>query len=67
MSGGSVEVGGDLGVYRVPLDEAVRAALAGEIENAVAVAGLLAAARARDQGWAPLRRADVPWPARPGR
>jgi ADP-ribose pyrophosphatase len=55
----------DLSVQRVPLDEAVAAALAGEIENAVAVAGVLAAARARDAGWAPLRPADTPWPARP--
>jgi ADP-ribose pyrophosphatase len=56
----------DLGVHRVPLDEAVAAALAGRIENGVAVAGLLAAARARAAGWAPLRPADAPWPARPG-
>lgn len=55
----------DLGVHRVDLDDAVRAALAGRIENGVAVAGLLAAARARDAGWAPLRPADAPWTARP--
>ncbi len=56
----------DLGAHRVPLDEAVAAAMAGEIENAAAVAGLLAAAHARDAGWAPLRPADAPWPGRPG-
>jgi ADP-ribose pyrophosphatase len=55
----------DLEAYRVPLDDAVADTLAGRIENAVAVAGLLAAARARDAGWAPLRPADAPWPARP--
>jgi ADP-ribose pyrophosphatase len=55
----------DLGVHRLPLDEAVAAALGGEIENGVAVAGLLATARARDAGWTPLRPAAAPWPARP--
>jgi 8-oxo-dGTP pyrophosphatase MutT (NUDIX family) len=56
----------DLGAHRVPLDEAVAAALAGRIENGVTVAGLLAAAHARDAGWAPLRPAGASWPARPG-
>lgn len=40
----------DLQVVRVDLDEAVRMVLAGEITNASCVAGLLAAARARDTG-----------------
>lgn len=56
----------DLGVHRVPLDEAVAAVFTGEVQNALAVAGLLAAAYARDRDWAPLRPADTPWPARPG-
>ena len=56
----------DLGVHRVPLDEAVAAVFTGGIENSLAVAGLLAAAYARDHGWATLRPADVDWPARPG-
>lgn len=56
----------DLGVHRVPLDEAVAAVFTGGIQNALAVSGLLAAAYARDHDWAPLRPADVPWPARPG-
>ena len=56
----------DLHVHRVALDDAVRGVLAGEIENGIAVAGLLAAARARDAGWSPLRPSDAPWPARPG-
>jgi ADP-ribose pyrophosphatase len=34
----------------------------GEITNAAAVAGLLAAARARDGGWAALRPADSALP-----
>jgi ADP-ribose pyrophosphatase len=45
----------DLLVKRVDLDEAVAMVLGGEITNAGAVAGLLAAARARDAAWAPLR------------
>ena len=51
-------------VRRVELDEAVRMALAGEITNAAAVAGVLAAARARDLGWDTLRPADAPLPGR---
>jgi 8-oxo-dGDP phosphatase len=57
----------DLGAHRVPLDDAVRAVLAGQVENAIAVAGLLAAARVRDAGWSSLRPPDIPWPARAGR
>ncbi|WP_431913837.1 NUDIX domain-containing protein [Micromonospora carbonacea] len=52
----------DLQVVRVDLDEAVRMVLAGEVTNASAVAGLLAAARARDAGWSALRRPDAPLP-----
>ncbi|RGC65231.1 ADP-ribose pyrophosphatase [Micromonospora sp. MW-13] len=52
----------DLQVVRIDLDEAVRMVLAGEITNASAVAGLLAAARARDAGWSVLRRPDAPLP-----
>lgn len=56
---------GDLTVERVPLDEAVAATLTGDLENSIAVAGVLAAAWARGRGWAGLRPADAPWPARP--
>ncbi|MEV4721310.1 NUDIX hydrolase [Micromonospora noduli] len=52
----------DLQVVRIDLDEAVAMVLAGEITNASAVAGLLAAARARDTGFTQLRRADAPLP-----
>ncbi|SCG45484.1 NUDIX domain-containing protein [Micromonospora zamorensis] len=52
----------DLQVVRIDLDEAVTMVLAGEITNASAVAGLLAAARARDTGWSTLRRSDAPLP-----
>jgi ADP-ribose pyrophosphatase len=47
----------------VPLDEAVRRALGGELENAMAVVGVLAADRARRDGFTGLRPADAPWPA----
>jgi len=42
----------------VPLPEAVRMVLAGEITNATAAAGILAAARCRDNDWAGLRPAQ---------
>lgn len=54
-------------VERYPLDELVRMALAGELVNATAVAGVLAAAIARADGWSGLRPADAAWPARPDR
>ncbi|MFD6568160.1 NUDIX domain-containing protein [Micromonospora profundi] len=52
----------DLQIVRMDLDEAVGRVLAGEITNASAVAGLLAAARARDTGFSALRRAETPLP-----
>ncbi|MBL7502609.1 NUDIX hydrolase [Frankia sp. CNm7] len=56
----------EMAVTRVPLDEAVTRVLEGDITNAMAVVGILAAARARDIGFASLRSPDAPWPARPG-
>ena len=50
----------DIEVAWFDLDEAVDMVLAGQITNGPAVAGLLAAARARDNGWASLRPADTP-------
>jgi 8-oxo-dGTP pyrophosphatase MutT (NUDIX family) len=50
---------------RVPLQELVRQVLAGELENALAVAGVLAADRAARDGFEGLRPHDAPWPARP--
>ena len=47
----------DLEVARIDLDEAVAMVLRGEVTNAAAVGGLLAAVRARDEGWATLRQA----------
>jgi len=53
----------DLTSSWVDLDEAVRRVLAGEIENAMAVIGILAADRARADGFATLRPAEAPWPS----
>ncbi|SCL34113.1 ADP-ribose pyrophosphatase [Micromonospora nigra] len=52
----------DLQIVRIDLDEAVGMALGGEVTNAACVAGLLAAARARDAGWSVVRPADAPLP-----
>lgn len=54
----------DIEVIRMPLAEAVRAALSGEIVNATAVAGVLAVTAAR-AGGTPLRPGDAPWPDQP--
>ncbi|GGK32352.1 NUDIX domain-containing protein [Nocardia camponoti] len=54
----------DLQLVRMPLEEAVRAALTGDIVNATAVAGVLAFAAARANG-VELRPADAPWPGQP--
>ncbi len=52
----------ELTAHRVPLDEAVAMVLRGEISNAAAVVGVLAAARLRDQGWPATRPLDTPRP-----
>lgn len=46
----------------VALDDARDAVLAGRVHNPTAVAGVLAAAAARDAGWTTLRPVDAPWP-----
>ena len=50
----------DLEIAWFDLDEAVAMILRGEITNSSTVAGLLASARARDDGWATLRPAGTP-------
>lgn len=55
----------DMEVRWVPLDEAVAGVLAGKIHNPSAVAGLLAAAAARNDGFASLRHVDTPFEAHP--
>lgn len=54
----------DLVIERFPLEEAVRMALAGEVVNGPAVAGLLAAKAIRD-GDAEPRSAEAEWRDRP--
>ena len=49
----------------LPLEDAVAQVLSGEIENAMACLGVLAAAQAQRQGFQGLRPADAPWRARP--
>ncbi len=56
-----------MSVERYPLDELVRMALAGELANGTAVAGVLAAWASRASGWTGLRPAEAAWPARPDR
>ena len=48
----------------LPLEEAVRRVLAGELENGMAAVGLLAADRAVRDGFSGLRPADALWPSR---
>lgn len=55
----------DLRLSWVDLDRAAAMVVAGEITNNLAVVGILSAARAREAGYAGLRPADSPWPARP--
>ena len=51
-------------VRRVPLDEVVEAALAGDVHNGTLMIAVLAAARLRERGWTGLRSVDEPWPTR---
>ncbi|MFI0481604.1 NUDIX domain-containing protein [Actinomadura sp. 9N215] len=50
----------DMPVVWVPLDDAVRKVLAGEVHNAIACMGVLAVHAARASGFAGLRPADAP-------
>lgn len=54
----------DMEARWVPLDTAVAAVLAGDVQNAVTASGVLAAAASRSTAWATLRAADIPWTAR---
>jgi 8-oxo-dGTP pyrophosphatase MutT (NUDIX family) len=54
----------DLVIRKVPLAEAVRMALAGELVNGIAVGGVLAA-HAVLSGAGVTRPSDAPWPDRP--
>ncbi|MFJ6419305.1 NUDIX domain-containing protein [Paeniglutamicibacter sp. NPDC091659] len=55
----------DMEIRWVPLDDAIAAVLAGKIHNPSAVAGLLAAAAVRNDGFATLRPFDTPFEAHP--
>ncbi len=48
----------------VPLDEAVRLVLGGQLGSPSAVVGILAAHAARSEGWDALRSYDSPWQVR---
>jgi ADP-ribose pyrophosphatase len=54
----------DMPTEWVPLDEAVRLALAGRLHNPLALMGVLAlhAARSQPDGLSALRPGDAPWP-----
>jgi ADP-ribose pyrophosphatase len=54
----------ELTSFRVPLTDVVAGALSGRYENALLVAGALAADRAGRDGFTELRPPDAPWPAR---
>lgn len=54
-------------VERRSLDEVAAMALAGDLTNGPAVAGVLAALAARNGGWSALRPTGARWPARPDR
>jgi ADP-ribose pyrophosphatase len=54
----------DLELAWVDLDEAVRSVLSGGIRNALAVAGLLATVRVRNDNYENLRDGEAPWPDR---
>ncbi|MBM9622402.1 NUDIX domain-containing protein [Streptomyces zhihengii] len=56
----------DMELARVPLQDLVRGALAGELHNTCLVVGALSAAAAlAGDGFDALRPAGAPWPARP--
>jgi 8-oxo-dGDP phosphatase len=50
----------EMTVRRFPLDDAVGMVLTGEITNAAAAVGVLAAARLRDEGWPTRRPINTP-------
>ena len=55
----------DMPVRWVALDRLRDGVLRGDLHNPTLVVGVLAAAAARDQGWASIRPPDAPWPLGP--
>lgn len=49
----------------VPIDEAVDAVLARDVQNAILCLAVLTAAAGRDRGWQTLGPAEAPWPRHP--
>ncbi|TAL46462.1 MAG: NUDIX domain-containing protein [Salinibacterium sp.] len=49
----------------VPLDEAVNAVLAHDVQNSILMIGLLSAHAGRASGWQNLGDGDTPWPRHP--
>jgi ADP-ribose pyrophosphatase len=54
----------DMDTVWAPLSDLVEAVLAGQLHSPSLVSGVLAAEASRQRGWASLRPADSPWPAR---
>ena len=54
----------DMDTVWAPLSDLVEAVLAGDVHSPSLVSGVLAAEACRQRGWASLRPADAPWPAR---
>ena len=54
----------DMDTVWAPLSDLVDAVLAGDVHSPSLVSGVLAAEASRQRGWAGLRAADAPWPAR---
>jgi 8-oxo-dGTP pyrophosphatase MutT (NUDIX family) len=54
----------DMTISWLDLGEAAERVMTGQLENGMAAVGLLAADRAARHGFAGLRPADAPWPAR---
>jgi len=54
----------DMDVVWASLSDLVDAVLAGQLHSPSLISGVLAAEASRQRGWASLRPADAPWPAR---
>jgi 8-oxo-dGTP pyrophosphatase MutT (NUDIX family) len=55
----------DIEVRWVPLDDVVESVLARRVQNPSLIVGVLSARVARENGWAQLGAADLPWPRHP--
>ena len=55
----------ELEQHWVPLDDVVEAVLARDVQNAILIVGVLAAAASRSRGWETLADAGTSWPRHP--